>query len=115
MELEVKDVQATYHRNGIGGVGFFIIAFLAKDGDSLPEWEPMLAFSFGTTDPEEVKEGDEHQHCVGVVMAKDLVEAYPNNLQHVNAWRGADYFWPLLRPEVEESMTAYYRSIGVPV
>ena len=111
-KLEVKDVHATFHRNGIGGRGFYTIAFLAQDGEDIPEWEPFLAVSFGSTYPDEIPT-DKHQACVGVLRMRELVEAYPTNLHNMGAWRGADNFWPLLKPLVKEAMDVYYASLGM--
>ncbi len=107
-KLEVRNIKAVYHRNGIGGEGFSIIAFDARDGVDIPEWEPFLAFSF---DPLDTEAGNEIlEHCVGVVRMREMVEAYPDRLHDMMAWRGADEFWPMLKPLVKADLDAYYSS-----
>ena len=103
-DLKVRNVTAAHHRNGIGGAGHYVIAFEARDGEDIPDWEQFVGMAFGSVYPDELGE-DDHAACMGVVRLRELVEAYPH-MDKLAAWRSADYFWPLLRPLIHQALYA---------
>lgn len=78
MELELRIIKASYHRNGVGGMGFYAILFNDKEhGD-------MIASLF-----------DEPGYCA-VYMLQGLA-AHNIEFANGNSWRG-DRYEDALRP-----------------
>jgi hypothetical protein len=87
MELDLKIIEASWHRNGIGGAGFYAIIF-----DDAEEGR-MIASLFDIPD-------DEH----GVVCAVyNVDELAKGNISFANgnSWRG-DRYEHALKPLLEE-------------
>ena len=84
-EIDVEIVSASWHRNGIVGVGFYAILF--KD---LKEKRDMVASLF-----------DERGYCA----VYDVNELKAGNIEFANgnSWRG-DQYEDVLRPALKEFM-----------
>lgn len=81
--MELKITAASWHRNGIGGVGFYAILF-----DDLTEKKKMIASLF-----------DESGYCA----VYDVAQLAEGNIEFANgnSWRG-DQYEAALRPLLEE-------------
>ena len=110
--VNTKIQEVDYHRNGVGGAGFFVALFTDKKEPG----RQFIGISFDSTDPE-----CRNPEFVAVL---DLNEAVKGNIymhpheQHEggNAWRGADHYGPtmqeaaaILDARYEERLEAYAR------
>ena len=79
LDEKIKIIDASYHRNGVGGMGFYAIIF--EDSD---EKGRMIASLF-----------DEPGYCA----VYNIEELNKNNIEFANgnSWRG-DYYERFLRP-----------------
>jgi hypothetical protein len=87
--------KCDYHRNGIGGNGFHVALFTYKDDGRARK---MLAVLFD--DPNSVAVFDRE------LLAQGIIGMFEGS---GNAFRGADYFGPHLRPLIESEMNAKTR------
>ena len=89
--MRIKTQEVAYHRNGIGGDGFYVVRFTTS-GDSETRGRPMLGILFD--EPGAVA-------VLDIGLLADGVIAFTKN-----SWRGADSFGAALRrainKEVEE-------------
>lgn len=106
-------VQASYHRNGVGGAGFYValIDTLHKDEGEQPRRYLLTWFPTYDAEGETLLRYQDHVAVVAVdEVAKDNVAMHPLTdpvtKQPIegtggNAWRGADN-WGLVLPLVEQ-------------
>ena len=93
--------QVSYHRNGIGGVGFYAILFRADAEES----SPKLSLR-GKGSPAQSNARflgivyDDPGYCS--VICLDLIDEYGVEFAEGNSWRG-DMFEHELRKAIEES------------
>lgn len=81
-----------YHRNGVCGLGFWVVLFKWKDGDDLVR--NMMATVFGNTDDTGVETVEFTGHCA--LFDRDQLAADNIQFARGNSWRG-DHFERELR------------------
>src|SRR3990167_10242925 len=88
-ELAIKVTQTSFHRNGIGGVGFYAVSFTAKvNTDGKDREQKMVAVVF------------DEPGCCAVLAVEPLTDARGVRFG-VNSWRG-DNFEDRLREAIKE-------------
>lgn len=83
--MKLSIIEASYHRNGVGGVGFYAILFNDLEAESENQ-NPMIASLFG----------DERN---GLCAVYSVAELSGGNIAFANgnSWRG-DHYESALRP-----------------
>ena len=93
-ECEIVINSVGYHRNGVGGTGFYVIAFTSKDDDD-NDTLSMLGIVF----PQHDKDGnvkDEHTPETAVICVSPTV----NTVER--CFRGADFFGAALNKAIKK-------------
>lgn len=88
--MTIHNVRSDYHRNGVGGRGFYVVAF------DDPENGPMVATVFADTDPETgLLSLDWSDGCLVAVFQRERLAEGVIAFGH-NSWRGDHYAAALL-------------------
>lgn len=95
MSIEPKHIlkpKHSYHRNGIAGIGFFVVLFDWKDNDGVRRHMMAILHDTGSVDSS------------GYCAVLDVDETKRGNIVFAggNSWRGDD-FEPALKAVIRES------------
>lgn len=100
--LVKKVIEVSFHRNGICGVGFHAIRFVADTTDEIGNTQKPDANFLGIV-------FDEPGYCS--VICLDLIETCGVRFAGGNSWRG-DRFEPELRKAIEENASSGSVRVG---
>lgn len=91
--MKLSIIEASYHRNGVGGIGFYAILFNDLEAESENQ-NPMIASLF---------DGDIEDQFSGFCAVYSVPELSAGNIAFANgnSWRG-DRYESSLRPLLKE-------------
>lgn len=98
MRIDYKVTEVNYHRNGIGGEGFYVCRL--HD----PEHGEMIAIAFSSSVEDETEAraaGSWINPCIAVFSEEKL----PDVRFFHNSWRG-DHYWPSVYDAIVRSGSA---------
>ena len=103
-DVTIRELVATYHRNGVGGVGFKVGLFID------PDEGPMLFITF--VDDEQLPEARNHGYTA-VLRLSDLVDIanHDRTVDEISAWRG-DVYEAEIAPLLDEALDRHFKRIG---
>jgi len=97
--MKISNTQVAYHRNGVAGIGFYVVTFTWKDPDTRKP-RHMVATVFPKR---------------GEVAVLDIDETTKDNIAFAkgNSWRGDDFEEALHQAiaEHDEEQNAFYRTL----